>query len=200
MACSVYCSGFLLQALYDAGRGQAALDLLTSSGTNSWLYMLDIGAGATGEAWDPGQKGNMTWSHPWATSPAYVIPRDMYGIEPTSPGCATFRVRPQTGDQRFGSVTLPTVKGTIAVSFQRSGERQDLGVRVPSITTATVGVLAPESHEGAMVFVDGRPVRGERDGDRIAVRVGAGCHVLSTSWSASVRDDDRLTGVCRGGG
>lgn len=199
MACSVYCSGFLLEALYDADHGQDALDLLTSTGTNGWLHMLDIGAGATGEAWDPGQKPNMTWSHPWATAPAYVIPRDMYGIEPTSPGYATFRVRPQTGDQRFGSVTLPTVKGTIGVSFHRSGGRQDLGVRVPGNTTGTVGVLAPEGHGGAVVFVDGRPVRGDRDGDRITVRVGAGCHVLSTSWTASVGGDERLTGICRKG-
>jgi alpha-L-rhamnosidase len=196
MACSVYCSGFLLQALYNAGHGQDALNLLTSSGTNSWLHMIQLGAGATGEAWDPAQKSNMTWSHPWATAPAYVIPRDMYGIKPTSPGYATFQITPQTGDQEFGSVTVPSVKGRIGVVFHTVSGRYDLGVAIPGNTTSAVSVPVPGTYSGTTVYLDGRPVTGTRADDRVVVQVGAGCHTLSTSDSAQVGADKKLTDIC----
>ncbi|GLY74321.1 family 78 glycoside hydrolase catalytic domain [Actinoallomurus iriomotensis] len=197
MACSVYCSGFLLQALYNAGHGQDALNLLTSSETNSWLHMIELGAGATGEAWDPAQKSNMTWSHPWATAPAYVIPRDMYGIQPTSPGYATFQIAPQTGNQEFGSVTVPSVKGRIGVAFHTVSGRYDLGVAIPGNTTSAVSVPVPGSYSGTTVYLDGRPVTGERAGERVVVQVGAGCHTLSTSASAQAGADEKLTDICR---
>jgi alpha-L-rhamnosidase len=196
MACGVYCSGFLLQGLYKAGDAQTALDLLTSDGTNSWLHMIDLGAGATGEAWDPAQKSNMTWSHAWAAAPAYVIPRDMYGIAPTSPGYRTFTVTPQPGDQTYGSVSTPTVKGTIAAAFHRRSGRTDLGVLVPGNSTATVGVPAPTGSGGDTVYVDGRATRATAEGGRLTVSVGVGCHVLSTSADPGVRGDRLLTGIC----
>ncbi|MFF7154693.1 family 78 glycoside hydrolase catalytic domain [Streptomyces sp. NPDC008139] len=199
MACSVYCSGFLLQGLYNAGHAQEALDLLTSHDTNSWLHMIDLGAGATGEAWDPAEKSNMTWSHPWATAPSYVIPRDMYGIAPSTPGYDTFTVRPQPGDQTYGSVTTPTVKGTVGASFHRVGDRTDLGVSVPGNSVATVSVPVTDGYRGTTVYVDGRAQTATRqDGGRLAVRVGVGCHVLSTSSSRAVTADPLLTGVCGG--
>jgi len=196
MACSVYCSGFLLQGLYKAGAAQTALDLLTSDGTNSWRHMIDLGAGATGEAWDPAQKSNMTWSHAWAAAPAYVIPRDMYGIAPTSPGYRTFTVTPQPGDQTYGSVSTPTVKGTIATAFHRQSGRTDLGVLVPGNSTATVGVPATAGSTGDTVYVDGRATRATAEGGRLTVSVGVGCHVLSTSADPGVRADRLLTGIC----
>ncbi|MEW2516672.1 family 78 glycoside hydrolase catalytic domain [Actinacidiphila alni] len=199
MACSVYCAGFLLQGLYNADHGQDALDLLTSHATNSWMHMIELGAGATGEAWDPSEKSNMTWSHAWAAAPAYVIPRDMYGIAPDSPGYDTFTVRPQPGDQTYGSVTTPTVKGTVGASFHRVGDRTDLGVSVPGNSSATVSLPVTDGYRGTTVYVDGRPQSATRqDGGRLAVRVGVGCHVLSTSGSRDITTDPLLTGVCGG--
>ncbi|MBM9504276.1 family 78 glycoside hydrolase catalytic domain [Actinacidiphila acididurans] len=197
MACGVYCSGFLLQGLYNAGDAQAALDLLTSDSTNSWRHMIDLGAGATGEAWDPAQKSNMTWSHAWAAAPAYVIPRDMYGVAPTSPGYRTFTVTPQPGDQTYGSVSTPTVKGTVAAAFHKQSGRTDLGVLVPGNSTATVSVPVTDGDTGDTVYVDGLATPATRDNGRLAVAVGVGCHVLSTSADPGVRGDQALTGICR---
>src|SRR3546814_3898878 len=86
MQCSVYCAAFLIEALYNGDRSDLAYDLLTSTGTRSWLNMINDGAGATAEAWDASLKPNMTYSHPWAASPAYNVPQGMFGIRPTTPG------------------------------------------------------------------------------------------------------------------
>ncbi len=74
MACSVYCAGYLLQALYAGGQPQAALALLTADTTTSWRNMIAQGAGSTMEAWTPAEKANLTYSHPWAASPAFIVP------------------------------------------------------------------------------------------------------------------------------
>ncbi|MGC4064994.1 MAG: family 78 glycoside hydrolase catalytic domain [Polyangiaceae bacterium] len=80
MACSVYGAAFLLDALFEARNGTTALGLLTSTGTSSWLNMIQDGAGATAEAWDSTLKSNLTYSHPWAASPAFLIPEGLFGI------------------------------------------------------------------------------------------------------------------------
>lgn len=194
MACSVYCSGFLLQALYNAGYPQAALDLLTSTSKNSWMHMIEQGAGATAEAWDPSEKSNETWSHAWATAPAYVVPRDMYGIAPTSPGYSTFTIAPRPGDQTYGSITFPSVKGTIGAAFHRHDGRTDLGVLVPGNSVSTVTV--PADATATRVYVDGRPQDATRTDSGLAVQVGVGCHVLSTAPGLDARGDNLLTGIC----
>ncbi|PJJ57185.1 alpha-L-rhamnosidase [Mumia flava] len=194
MACSVYCAAFVIESLYAGDRGDGAHDLLTDTGLRSWMNMIAKGAGATAEAWDTSLKSNMTWSHPWAASPAYTVPQGMFGIEPTTPGYATYDVRPQPGGVDWAHVTLPTLKGRIGAAYDVVDGRTDVGVSVPGNTTARVFV--PTSEEGdATVYVDGvaRPGTYERGFLRVD-EVGAGCHVLSTSPNASV--GDRLTSVC----
>lgn len=195
MVCSVYCSGFLLEALYNADKGDAALGLLTSTGTSSWLNMIANGAGATSEAWDASQKSNMTWSHPWAAAPAYVIPRDMYGIEPTTPGYATFAVKPQPGDQQYGSVTVPTVKGTIGVAFEKVDGHVDVGVSVPGNTHATVSVPKAADTSDALLYVDGSATPARSEDGRLVVTVPAGCHTVTLSDDAAARRTD-LSRTC----
>jgi alpha-L-rhamnosidase len=196
MVCSVYCAGFLLKALYDGDRGQDALDLLTSHEPASWMNMILKGAGATGEAWDPSLKSNMTWSHPWAAAPAYVVPRDMYGIRPTAPGFARFDVRPQPASQTHGSVTVPSVRGAIGVAFHRVDGRTDLGVRVPGNSEATVDVPAAGSRADDKVFVDGRAVAGRREDGYLRVEVRPGCHTISVAADSRARQDPYLTEAC----
>lgn len=194
MACSVYCSGFLLKSLYDAGYGRDALDLLTSRDTSGWLNMIENGAGATSEAWDTSQKPNMTWSHPWAAAPAYVIPRDMYGIRPTTPGYSTFTVRPQPGGQEHGSITVPTIKGNIGASFRVTEGRTDVGVDVPGNTVATVSVPVPDEHTGQTLYIDGQPRAAELDDGWLTTEVQPGCHTVST---VGTNDDAGLHSMCR---
>jgi hypothetical protein len=52
----------------------AASNVPARSSVASWQNMIRLGAGATAEAWDPSLKNNLTFSHPWAASPAFVVP------------------------------------------------------------------------------------------------------------------------------
>jgi hypothetical protein len=87
LPCGVHPSQFAVEALYTktSDLGASALAVLTSSATNSWVNMLKQGATMTMEMWTPEEKPNLTWSHPWASSPAFLIAWYLFGIRPTSP-------------------------------------------------------------------------------------------------------------------
>ena len=55
---------------------------MTADTTTSWRHMIDMGAGSTMEAWNPAIKRNLTYSHAWAASPAYVVPQYLFGVLP----------------------------------------------------------------------------------------------------------------------
>lgn len=196
MQCSVYCAAFLIESLYNGDRSDLAHDLLTSTGLRSWMHMIAIGAGATGEAWDPSLKPNMTYSHPWAASPAYNIPQGMFGIRPTTPGYVTFDVRPQPQSVTWASATLPTLKGRIGAAFHTHDGRTDVGVFVPGNTAASVYVPAGDAAADT-VYVDGRARSAVQERGYLRVDdVASGCHVFSTAPGGAPKDDERLTSVC----
>lgn len=152
MACSVYCAAFLVKALYDGGDGQTALDMLTGTGTRSWMNMIKLGAGSTAEAWDPSLKSNLTYSHPWAASPAFNVPSGLFGIQPLEPGYEAFQVKPQPGDLASSSITVPTVRGSIGAAFEHDAAgAMQLKVTVPGNSTATVHVPLTDDADDAYV-------------------------------------------------
>lgn len=196
MQCSVYCAAFLIESLYNGDRSDLAYDLLTGTGVRSWMNMIADGAGATGEAWDASLKSNMTYSHPWAASPAYNIPQGMFGIRPTTPGYGTFAVRPQPQSVAWASVTLPTLKGRIGAAFHTVDGRTDVAASVPGNTVSSVYVPAGDAPSD-VVYVDGRSTPAVRERGYLRVDgVGSGCHVLSTAPGGEPKDDERLTAIC----
>ena len=75
MACSVYVAAILLGGLYRAGYGADATALIAATeGERTWHHMIEQGAGSTMEAWSQRLKTNTTYSHPWASSPVYLLP------------------------------------------------------------------------------------------------------------------------------
>ena len=86
MACSPYFAQYLLEALFKAGRRDAAIALLVSEGPRSWLGMLRQGATMTMEAWSLEAKPNQDWNHAWGAAPANLLPRFLPkwgGVNPT---------------------------------------------------------------------------------------------------------------------
>jgi alpha-L-rhamnosidase len=190
MACSVYCAAYLLEALYDGGQSQAALRLLTSAGTDSWLHMIALGAGSTMEAWTPTAKPSVTYSHPWGAAPAYIVPQYLFGVQALAPGWSQVLIRPQPASLTRGSVTVPTPRGSVSVSFTSDGGTFSATVDVP--TTATAQVVLPGVRAGQRVWVDGAPVTARSlqaaDGTTgglaagtAAVPAGPGWHEVSTA-------------------
>ncbi|MBR2964325.1 MAG: family 78 glycoside hydrolase catalytic domain [Lentisphaeria bacterium] len=114
MACSVYGAQYLLDACFELGLGEHAVELMTSDGLRSWRNMLRAGATVTMEAWDNSVKPNQDWNHSWSTAPANVVARRLFGIRPLAPGFAEFCVEPAPC-LKNGSYCQPTPLGPIKV-------------------------------------------------------------------------------------
>lgn len=164
MACSVYVAAILLEGLYKAGAGAYANELIAATkGERTWQHMIDQGAGATMEAWSLDLKSNTTYSHPWACSPAYLLPRYMVGVHPLEPGFREFVVAPQCGSVREAGAVVPISVGRIEASYRLLGDtiptpgdqRVDgieIDVTVPIGTTADVIVPPLTGGKGTLTL------------------------------------------------
>ncbi len=113
MACSVYGAQYLMDALYNAGEAEYALELITSKAERSWYNMIREGATITMEAWGYKFKNNLDWNHAWGAVPANIIPRGMWGITPKTPGYSVVNINPQLGSLKTCSIMVPTLRGQI---------------------------------------------------------------------------------------
>lgn len=167
MKVSVYGAQFLLDALFACGRADAAIGLMTSTATNSWLHMMDdLGATVVTEAWDPALKPNMTFSHAWASAPANVLPRQVLGVRVTEPGAAAVDVRPRPGPLTKVAGRVPTIRGPVEVSLDRTVDTgYRLEVEVPPNTSARLVVELGDDTADAY-HVTGPHARAPRRVDR----------------------------------
>ena len=139
MACSVYGAQFLLDALYRAGQGEAALSLMAGTGRRGWYNMLRMGSTITTEAWDYVYKANLDWNHAWGAAAANIIARRLMGIRPLEPGYARIDIRPQPGTLRHARILQPSPRGSIALELRRRRDgHYDLRVTVPANSTARI--------------------------------------------------------------
>jgi len=118
MACSVYGAQYLLEGLYNYGESQYALDLLRATGDRSWWNMIRVGSTLTMEAWDMKYKPNSDWNHAWGAAPANIIPRQLWGIKPKSPGFDKVSIHPRMGDILFSTIKTPTIHGSVKGDYR----------------------------------------------------------------------------------
>lgn len=144
MACSVYGSQFLMDAVYDGGDDQYGLSLLASQQERSWYNMIRAGSTIAMEAWDNKYKPNQDWNHAWGAVPANIIPRKLMGLEPLAPGWSEFRIQPRLGNLAWARLRLPTIKGEISVAYEQLPQRLQIKVHVPANTMAQV--MLPEKY------------------------------------------------------
>ena len=139
MACSVYGSQFLLDAVYNSNNGDYGLELLTSTADRSWYNMIRVGSTISLEAWDNKYKPNQDWNHAWGAAPANIIPRKLMGIEPLEPGFRKIRIKPQPASLEHAEIRYPTIRGDVLVSFQnRPKQSFKLNVTIPANTMADI--------------------------------------------------------------
>ncbi|MBD5226424.1 MAG: alpha-L-rhamnosidase [Bacteroidales bacterium] len=153
MACSVYGSQFLLDALYDGGLDNHALGLLTSRGKRSWWNMIENGSTVTWEGWDPQFKPNLDWNHAWGAAPANIIIRKLMGVEPVEPGWKRMTIHPRPGNLESASAVVPTILGAVEVAFLNTADAFEMNVTIPSGTVADVTVPAPS--RSSSLYVNG---------------------------------------------
>lgn len=177
MACSVYGSQFLLDAVYDAEDAAYGLSLLTSTGERSWYNMIRTGATITTEAWDTKYKPNQDWNHAWGAAPANLIPRKLMGIEPIEPGFSKIRIKPQPGSLHHANIRIPTIRGDIGVSFENIPQQHfSITVEVPANSTAEVWLPLPGKKYH--LTINGTAQKGVIVNAFVKVTVGSGKHQL----------------------
>ncbi len=94
MRCSVYGAQYLLEALFEHGAGEAAVELMLAPGERSWRHMLDRDATITWEAWNESAKPNLDWNHAWGAAPANLLPRYVLALNHSLPVGAAPRFAP----------------------------------------------------------------------------------------------------------
>ena len=172
MACSVYGSQYLLDALFDSERDREALSLLTATGDRGWLHMTrNVGSTITLEAWDVAYKPNLDWNHAWGAVPANVIPRKLMGIEPLEPGFGRVRVRPRIGDLEWATIRHPSPQGPISLSVKAAHGNWEASLDLPDGVVAEVHV--PVRDADHLRFLRGGTVEHVR-----LLRKEAGCCVV----------------------
>lgn len=143
MACSVYGSQFLLDALYEGRAADAAFKLLISEGERSWMNMLREGSTITTEAWGNRFKLNQDWNHAWGAAPANIIPFRLVGIRPLTPGYTKMEIRPQITDLHHVECKTPTCLGPVYVNIQNTDDHYLMDIDVPMNSKCTVYIPCP---------------------------------------------------------
>jgi hypothetical protein len=175
MACSISGALILMEALYEHGDADYALQLLTSTAERSWYNTIRIGSTMTIEAWDNTCKPNLDWNQSAGSVPAYLIPRRLMGIEPLEPAFGKIRIKPQPSTLRHAEIRTPTLRGDIRVSFNNHpGEKFEMETEIPANTTAEVWLPRPSAKY--RLTVDHVSRKGEAAGPFIKVATGSGIH------------------------
>ncbi|MFV0268226.1 MAG: alpha-L-rhamnosidase C-terminal domain-containing protein [Draconibacterium sp.] len=139
MACSVYGAQYLMEALYNAGAADYALDLLTATHDRSWYNMIKVGSTITMEAWDMKYKPNSDWNHAWGAVPANIISRNMWGVEPTKPGFEEVTIKPQLASLKQSSIVVPTIRGAIKCNYKKENDKhRKLTIEIPGNMHAAI--------------------------------------------------------------
>lgn len=155
--CSPYIASYVIEACFRAGASDLGYALITNDTDHGWKEMLRQGATTATEVWSPEQKKNMSWCHPWSSSPIYLIAQYVMGLSPAVPGWATVRFAPQPIENLPEmSLTVPHPQGSMTVSYSPKhgyvlsvpdGVTVDLeaaeGVKV-DVGSAKVVTIAPE--------------------------------------------------------
>ena len=122
--CSPYMEKYVLEALFALGYPDDALarmrsrysDMVSNSCTTLWELFPATGG----------------FNHGWSGGPLTLLDEDVAGITPTSPGFATFDVRPVLGTTLTrADANVPSSYGLISVSAARDAADYRLSVRVP---------------------------------------------------------------------
>ena len=179
---------FLLLALYGvtSDGGHLAYDVLTSEQKHGWIAMMrDYNATTTMECWSPDELPNLSFSHIWSASPAFIIPWFLGGVRPLTPGFAKLEIKPQPGPLAHFSLVMPTIKGPVHSNitqwFGDGGELKHFRLQalVPGNAKAVLHVPAPPDRTSCVLLNGHRMLEvPSAHGTHLAVEVHSGAHVM----------------------
>jgi len=125
--------------------------LLVENVRRRWGAMLDAGATTFWEHWH----GKESQCHAWSATPTYDLSTEVLGVAPLEPGFRRFVVAPKPSGLGWARGEFPSVRGDIAVSWQRQLRSFRLNVGMPPDTRAEVVVPPPHEGQWQAIEVDG---------------------------------------------
>lgn len=144
---------YLLDVLWEAGHRELARRVLWQTTTPSWLYQVDTGATTIWESWEAVQAdGTPTLSsmnhYAFGSVDDWIVRRQV-GIAPLEPGYSRTLIAPDFhGPLSAVDYVRDTVRGPLAVCWNRERETVRLVAKVPAGMTAEVRIGASRSVVG----------------------------------------------------
>jgi alpha-L-rhamnosidase len=180
---------YLLQALAMSGRSDVIYDLINQDEKPGYGYMLKKGETSLTEAWDANL--GVSHNHFMLGQITEWFYKDLAGIDvdPADPGFKKIVLRPQpVGDLTWVEASYASIRGPIAVRWERAGDHFLLTAIIPANTTATVFVPA---RDGDAVLEGGAPAERRpgvtvlrREGDRMVYAIESGAYSFESRWQA----------------
>ena len=132
---SPYMEKYVLEALFEMGQPAFALERMKQRYTKMMNY---TDYTTLFEGWGIGAEGfgGGTINHAWSGGPLTLLSQKVCGIEPTSPGFKTFKIKPALGTLTNAEASVPTHYGDIKVKLQKSGRNIVAEITVPENTSA----------------------------------------------------------------
>jgi hypothetical protein len=137
---------YLLQALTHGGRSDVIFDMINQDTKPGYGYQLKQGATSLTEAWDANH--HASHNHFMLGHITEWFYKDLVGIDSNaeSPGFKKIVIMPTpVGDLTWAEATFHSIRGPIAVRWDRSAEQFKLHVKLPANTTAMVHVPVDSS-------------------------------------------------------
>ncbi|WP_392668334.1 alpha-L-rhamnosidase C-terminal domain-containing protein [Streptomyces sp. LN785] len=130
-----------LVARFETGLADSAIDQIKR--TYGWMDSHEPGI----TQWEGiGPNGSLyegaytSMAHGWSTGVLPALTHQLLGAKPTSPGYATWDVRPHPGSVRWAQGQLPTPHGPLGVEWVREDAVFELTVRAPRGTRGAVAL------------------------------------------------------------
>jgi hypothetical protein len=179
MPAGVYGAQYLLEGMFLAGDADAALTLITTNTTRSWMNMIDIGSTITCEAWNTADNFSEDWNHAWGAAPGNLIPRYVLGVRPITAGYGQILVQPQLGQTlSYVQGTVPTIRGPVAVTVTNGTSTYQMLLTIPGNVMATV-MLPTLNLTNPVALLDGVTTCGAvANGWLTIANIGGGQHTI----------------------
>ena len=154
-----YCIGtgfpgtpYILFALADNGRSEAAFRMLTNERCPSWLFEVKAGGTTIWERWDAmkedgsrntgaddGTGGMVSYNHYASGAVGDFLYKRIAGIEPVEGGYKRFRIRPVLGGGiQWAKASTQTPYGPVSSDWKIEGKRFKIIIEVPVSTRCTL--------------------------------------------------------------
>ena len=144
--------------------------------------------------WENWDKSRGTDDHAWGGGPVYALGAYGIGLVPTEPGYAKYHLQPQLGSLKEMSMSVQTMRGTLAVRAANGEEGYELSLLAPGGTTGEVPAPVAEGGavtvNGAVLYADGQHVEDvpgvqvvSETADSVTLRVQPGAWEIRSSTS-----------------